>query len=154
MSETYFEGFKTLDMDPEVMKFIREPSADETVVKERFQRLQNYMKNNSGFGGFAAVEKSSGNMIGLGFLIHIEMNLEYGFEVGYRLMKSAWGKGYATELSKELIRYGFHDKKLPEIFGTTNPEHKVSQNTLKKAGMVEIGTAPYHNGSTLFKIVP
>lgn len=152
ISEKHFNPFMKMDMDPEVMKFIRKPSANETEVKERFSRLQNYMKNNPGFGGFAAIEKSSGEMIGVGFLIHIEMNTEYGYEVGYRLLKSAWGKGYATEISKKLIQYGFNDKQMTEIFGTTNPDHVVSQKTLMKAGLVKIGSGPYHGGCTLFKV--
>jgi [ribosomal protein S5]-alanine N-acetyltransferase len=152
MSEKYFEGFMMMDMDPEVMKFIRKASVTEAEVRERFERLKNYMSENSGLGGFAVVEKHSGEMVGIGFLIHIEMNTEYGHEVGYRFMQKAWGKGYATEVSKELIRYGFEVKGLPEIFGTTNPDHKVSQKTLKKAGLIEIGSGPYHGGCTLFKI--
>jgi [ribosomal protein S5]-alanine N-acetyltransferase len=154
MSEKYFNGFASMDMDADVMKFIRKPTMSEAEARERFNRLQNYMKNHQGFGGFAVVEKLTEEMIGIGFLIHIEMNPEYGYEVGYRFMKSAWGKGYATEVSRALIDYGFREKKLTEIFGTTNPEHKVSQKTLMKAGLIEIGAGSYHGGCAMFKIVP
>lgn len=152
VGDFFFPTFMEMDIDPEVMKFIRKPSADESEARMRFNKLQNYMKNFPGFGGFAISRKDSGEMLGIGFLIHIEMSPEYGYEVGYRFKRSAWGNGFATEVSKKLIQYGFEDKKLAEIFATTNPEHVVSQKTLMKAGFVKIGSATYHGGCTLFKI--
>lgn len=152
LSNEFFDSFKVMDMDPEVMNFIRKASLIEDEAMKNFKKLLTYNESYPGLGAFACIEKASGEMIGMGVLIHIELNPENDkYEVGYRLMKSAWGKGYATEIAKELIRYGLKDLNLTEIFGTTHPDHVVSQKTLMKAGLKYIGTAPYYNGSKLFR---
>lgn len=153
LQEKHFKDFLILDMDPDVMKFIRKPSTDETSARIAFNRYIDYSMNTPGFGGFAVYEKDTEAFVGLGVLIHIELKVENEkFEVGYRLGKNFWGKGYATEIAKALIEYGFKDMNLTEIYGTTHPEHKVSQKTLIKAGLKDIGTAPYYNGTKFFRI--
>lgn len=153
LDEIHFPIFLPLDMDPDVMKFIRKEAENEEVARANFQRYLNYQQKFPGFGAFSVFEKASGEFVGVGVLVHIELKPEYGkIEVGYRLAKSAWGKGYATEVAKCLIEYGFNHLGMNEIFGTTHPDHVVSQKTLKKAGLTEIGTGPYHGGCKMFLI--
>lgn len=153
LQEKHFPFFHPLDMDPEVMKFIRKEASSVEAARISFDRLLNYNKTFPGYGAFAVTEKASSEFIGLGVLIHIELKPENEkYEVGYRLARSAWGKGFATEIAKRLIAYGFEDLGLSEIYGTTHPNHVVSQKTLMKAGLERIGDAPYYNGSAFFRI--
>lgn len=154
LSEQYFEEFCQMDMDPDVMEFYTSrPHGTREAALQSFKRYQDYMKNFPQLGGFMAFAKESNLFIGLGVLIHLELNpANDRYEVGYRLPKYAWGQGYASEICKTLINYGFEALKFDEIYGTTNPSHLVSQKVLMKCGLQNIGSTPNYGGSTLFKI--
>ncbi|WP_456071448.1 GNAT family N-acetyltransferase [Enterobacter quasiroggenkampii] len=55
--------------------------------------------------------------------------------LGYRFATEAWGKGLATEFSKNSVRYGFCELKLTEISAVVRGNHVASQKVLQKAGL-------------------
>lgn len=132
-----------LDSDLEIMKYIGPPVADIDSLKPRVERTINQYKLNTGFGLWVAVEKQTNAVIGWFCLKNLDNTAE--IEVGYRLLKEFWGKGYATEMSKKLLEYGFKIKKLDEIVGITHPDHVASQNVLKKIGLSYIKDAHYYS---------
>lgn len=154
LAEEHFDLYWELDRDPEIMKFIRKHSETVEEARNHFQKSMFYDSQNPGLGLFAVTEKVTKEYVGIGVLVHIERNRDNGIEVGYRLLKNAWGKGYATEIAKRLIQYGFDELKLKEIFGTTKPDHVVSQKALMKAGLEKIGSGPFYDGCTMFRIKP
>lgn len=150
--ESDFKFFLPLDLNPAVMKFIRAAAQDEDEARVRFERLLTYNGRFSDRGAYTAFTHE-GEFIGFGFLVHIEMNPDNkDLEVGYRLSPEAWGKGYATEIARALLEYGFDKLQLNTIYATTHPDHVVSQKVLQKAGMNLVGPAPYYNGTTLFRL--
>ncbi len=60
-------------------------------------------------------------------------------DLGYRFMKSAWGKGYATEAAFACINYGFNNLGLQRIVGRAMPDNIASLKVLEKCGMTYIG---------------
>jgi RimJ/RimL family protein N-acetyltransferase len=56
-------------------------------------------------------------------------------EIGWRFATRFWGKGYASEGARELLRYGFEDKGLEEIVSFTIPINLRSQAVMKRIGM-------------------
>lgn len=56
-------------------------------------------------------------------------------DLGYRLMKKHWGKGYATEASKVCLKYGFVDLNLRRIIAKAMPDNKDSIKVMQKLGM-------------------
>ena len=60
-------------------------------------------------------------------------------EVGYILKRSAWGKGYATESCRRLLKFAFEETPLEEIVAVTDPENTASQKVLRKSGLIEEG---------------
>jgi [ribosomal protein S5]-alanine N-acetyltransferase len=56
-------------------------------------------------------------------------------ELGYWLGPDYWGKGYATEAAREILRYGFEDLRLHRIFATHFKHNPASGRILKKIGM-------------------
>ncbi len=65
-------------------------------------------------------------------------------EIGYYLARSAWGKGYATELASGLIRYGFGALGLDQIVAVILPENVASGRVLEKAGLCHAGLTDYN----------
>ena len=58
--------------------------------------------------------------------------------LGYRFAATAWGKGYATELSQAALAYGFEELGLNEVFAVVRPNHSVSIRVLEKIGMQRV----------------
>ena len=85
---------------------------------------------------FAIVESASGKLIG-GSGIFVK-NSDCGF-IGYILQKSAHGKGFATELSQALIKFGFNELNLHRIEATCDAENLASLKVLLKSGMKHEG---------------
>ncbi len=131
-----------LNSDPDVMKYIGPPRVDIKVAEESIKKLIAYYSENPGLGVWAAFEKDTDEYIGFFELAHLDNTEE--IEVGYRLHKKYWGKGYATEMSKVLIDYGFNKLGLNEIAGVTHPENIASQNVLLKCGLRYVKDAVFY----------
>lgn len=123
---------QALDADPEVMKYIGQVRSKE-MVQARVDKVLAYQKSNPGFGLWSIYTKMNERWIGWICLKHLDQSDH--IEVGYRLAQKAWHKGYATEISKRIIQYGFEVKQLDEIVGVTDPVHIRSQNVLMKCGL-------------------
>ena len=67
-------------------------------------------------------------------------------EIGYILKHSAWGKGYATEACKRLIRFAFEETPLTELVATTDHENLASQKVLLKSGLQDEGLVEAYAG--------
>jgi RimJ/RimL family protein N-acetyltransferase len=60
-------------------------------------------------------------------------------ELGYSLVQSEWGKGYATELATIVRDWAFAETDLPYLLGITMIGNTASQRVLEKLGMVALG---------------
>ncbi len=122
---------QALDADPDVMKYIGQVRSKETVLARVKQALI-YQKLNPGLGIWSVFTQKNDLWVGWICLKHLDKSDH--IELGYRLSKKSWNKGYATEMSKRIIKYGFEVKQLIEIVGVTDLAHVRSQNVLMKCG--------------------
>jgi RimJ/RimL family protein N-acetyltransferase len=99
-----------------------------------------------GFGFWAIVEKATSTIDGAVALKPLSGGPEY--EVGYHLGEFAWGKGYATEIARGAVIYGFEVRGLNRIVGVCDPENHASFHVLEKAGLVHEGRQ-FHYGHDL-----
>ncbi len=141
-----------MDRDPEVMKFIKRPTPTLKDAEAKLKRYYDYAQTQEGLGAFSIYSKDKKEFLGLGFLVHIELDSRNEVEVGYRLKKQHWGQGLATEIASTLLDYGFRKLKLHEVYGTTDPEHVVSQRILMKVGLKYVGETSFYQGCKLYKI--
>lgn len=139
--------------NPDVMKYIRKTSDTLEEAKKALERYTTYMKKAPGLGAWSLYLRDSHEHIGVGVLIHMELKIECGkVEVGYQFRPEHWGQGYAQEVTRCLIDYGFSQAGLTEIYGTTHPDHVISQSILKKCGLTPMGRLEVHGGSEAFII--
>jgi [ribosomal protein S5]-alanine N-acetyltransferase len=132
-----------LDADPRVMQYIGtgRPSTRQQ-IDAVMQRLPRAYALYPGLGTWRATRRDNGDFVGWFALKYIPGTPHV--EVGYRLRYGAWGKGYATEVGRELVRYGFDDLGLHRIVGVTHPDNVASQRVLEKIGLVDIGWGHYY----------
>jgi RimJ/RimL family protein N-acetyltransferase len=62
-------------------------------------------------------------------------------ELGYWIAVPAWGRGYATEAARRLIRFGFEQARIDEIHAHALAENTASRRVLEKAGLAFQGFA-------------
>ncbi len=89
-----------------------------------------------GYGMFAFEERSSGQVIGFGGLVHPGGQPEA--EVKYSFLQSHWGQGLASEAVPSLLAYGAEEHGLARIIATVAPGNLASQRVLIKSGMTGV----------------
>ena len=103
-------------------------------------RLKKHYKTH-GFTFFAVDELITNTFIG--FIGIINTSFEAHFtpcvEIGWRLQKESWGKGYATEGAKCCLEYGFKELHFKEIYAITPLLNKKSEKVMLKIGMKKQG---------------
>lgn len=128
-------AFRKINSDDQVMEYFPKTLTDEET--DNFYHLIKEEIKDSGYGLFAAELKGSGEFIG--FIGLHKANFEADFtpciEIGWRLKKEAWGKGYATEGARAALAYGFDTLGFKEIYSFTATINKRSENVMKKIGM-------------------
>ena len=109
-------------------------------VENLKKRLNNHFIEN-GFT-YYAIEvldtKEFIGMIGLAFQKY-ESDFTPAIDIGWRLKKSAWGKGYATEGAKRCLEFGFKELDISKIISVCVIKNTNSKNVMKKIVMTKIG---------------
>lgn len=126
-----------LDSDPTVMKFINggRPTPREEIENDVLPAFLGYYERYAGYGFWAAVEKSAGRFVGW-FHFRPAKDAPPGeIELGYRLLRSAWGKGYATEGSRALIEKGFAELGVERVVAETMVVNAASRRVMEKSGL-------------------
>jgi RimJ/RimL family protein N-acetyltransferase len=126
-----------LDGDPEVMRFLTggKPTPRDEIRDDTLPAFLRYYQRFAGYGFWAAIEKSTGEFLGwFHFRPHEGAGLDEP-ELGYRLRRSAWGKGYATEGSRALIRKGFTELDVRRVVASTMAVNVASRRVMEKAGL-------------------
>src|SRR5215203_4676893 len=57
------------------------------------------------------------------------------WEISYMLKTEEWGKGFATEIARRLVEYGFDELNLTEVVATIDDNNFASIKVVEKAGM-------------------
>jgi RimJ/RimL family protein N-acetyltransferase len=131
------ESLVELDSDPAVMRFITggraTPRAElrDDILPEWLR----YYERFEGYGFWAAIEKAAGAFVGWFHFRPAEGRPLDEPELGYRLRRSAWSKGYATEGSRALIRKGFTALGARRVVAETMTVNTASRRVMEKAGM-------------------
>jgi RimJ/RimL family protein N-acetyltransferase len=64
-------------------------------------------------------------------------------EIGWRLVRSAWGHGYAPEAAAAVLHHALESLGLNRVIATIHPENKQSLRVAEKIGMTCIGDGEY-----------
>lgn len=67
-------------------------------------------------------------------------------EIGWRLSRAYWNRGYATEAARAALRAGFQMLKLPEIVSFTPVANRRSRAVMERLGMRHDGERFDHPG--------
>ena len=89
-----------------------------------------------GFAPYAVVEQSHREVIGYcGLYYFPDVNGKPEVELGYRLRRSAWGKGYASEAARAMRDFAFDTLHLKRLIAIIDPTNIASIRVAKGIGM-------------------
>jgi ribosomal-protein-alanine N-acetyltransferase len=127
------EPFAAINSDPEIAYWLGGPAfAANPAQVERY----NASIDEHGFGRFAVERLGDGALIGAVGPMPIFAGLPVsGFEIGWRIVRSAWGKGYATEAARAAMDRAF-SLGVEEMLAFTAESNVRSQAVMGHLGLV------------------
>lgn len=140
-----------LNSDAEVMRYLTggrptplEEIRDQIIpyhlaVYQRYDRL----------GTWAAESPATGEFLGW---FHFRPGPDgdtTNIDLGYRLRRTAWNKGYATEGSRALISMGFTELGIQRVFAHTMAVNTASRRVMDKCGLTFERTIPYEGPDSI-----
>ena len=123
-----------LNTDPDVIKYADDPAEDLEETRRRLEEgpLSDYKKY--GYGRFAVELKETGEVIGFCGIKYLpEIDLP---EVGFRYLKTYWGKGIGTEAARVCVDFARQDLKIKKLVALIIPENIASIRVAEKLGML------------------
>lgn len=136
-TEADLDNLFDLDSDPAVMRFLTggKPTPRAVIESEILPRFLQSYESSDCLGYWAAVDKASGEFLGWFGLMPGEGGSASDLLLGYRLRRSAWRKGYATEGALALIGKAFTELGVQGIRATTFEDNLASIRVMEKVGM-------------------
>jgi RimJ/RimL family protein N-acetyltransferase len=129
------EPYRVMCADPQVMVDYAAPFTAE-IAEERFGRHMAAF-GRDGFGKWALRRKDDGAYLGYCGVSPIWQTLALapGFEIGWRMVRLAWGQGYATEAARASLADLFARTTAEEVLCYTQPTNARSQAVMRRLGL-------------------
>jgi RimJ/RimL family protein N-acetyltransferase/uncharacterized damage-inducible protein DinB len=137
LADSDVDNLVELNSDPEVLRFLTggKPIPREAIVGNFLPKVFGYYERFAGLGYWAAEEKSTAEFLGWFALEPGHGGSAVDVELGYRLRRAAWGKGYATEGSRALVRKAFTELGVERVYAETMAVNARSRRVMAKSGL-------------------
>jgi RimJ/RimL family protein N-acetyltransferase len=139
---------------PYMLRQLNEPSFIESIADRGVRTLQQaeaYLLNgaiasynSNGFGFWAVIEKSSGQIIGMSGLVKRDVLPDP--DLGYAFLPEHFGQGLAFEATQACVTAARRDFALPRLLAIVNPGNAPSRRLLEKLGFAFSGMRPVYAG--------
>ncbi len=138
--EEDLDAFAEMNADPEVMAYFPQGLTREE-TRAYIKRLQKQFRDR-GYTYFATEVLKTGDFIGFIGLGWQDYQAPFtpATDIGWRLKREAWGKGYATEGARRCLGYAFETLHLERVVAVCPVLNKASERVMQKSGMALGGT--------------
>lgn len=130
-----FGPFAELNADPAVMEFF--PAVLTTAESDAAADANRSHIDEYGWGLWAVELLETEQFIGFTGLWRVPPDYPFvpAVEVGWRLARAHWGRGFATEAVRAAVKFGFDEVGLQEIVSMTAVANTRSRRVMEKLGM-------------------
>lgn len=139
------ESCLLMDRDPEVVQYIdgpwNSPEKHKNFVIERISH-----RYPDGLGYWTIEAKKDHRFLGWILLIPIDLTSS-NIEIGWRLIRDAWGRGYATEAAKVILHHAVNTVGIKKLYADIHPENIGSMKVAEKLGFIDKGLMKNEDGS-------
>jgi RimJ/RimL family protein N-acetyltransferase len=146
------DDLHAMDGDADVMRYLGTglPPRTRGECAQALARMAEGYARRPGYGLLHASRRDDGSFVGGCGVFPTPEGGE--IEIAYRLRRSCWGHGYATEMAAAVLAHAFTTLRLERVIGLTWPENAASARVLRKIGMRPAGTA-FHYGREMNQFV-
>lgn len=133
------EAFIKLNEDEEVMRFFPTTQTKEQTLAQ-IARIKTHFTNHN-YGLYALERIDKGEFIGYTGFAHPTFTSYFTpcVEIGWRLSKENWNKGFATEAASACLQHGFSALGFEEIYSFTATINLPSIRVMEKIGLKKQG---------------
>ncbi|MCG8457224.1 MAG: GNAT family N-acetyltransferase [Holophagales bacterium] len=138
----HLDALSELLGDPEVMRYSVTGRQDRAAARRWLEKaIRSYARTGWGhwaveaIAGDGATGDDAGETLGFCGLKGFDVEGTYEVEVGYRLRRRFWGRGYATEAARAARDAAFTVFDLPRVISLIEPENTASIRVAEKVGM-------------------
>jgi RimJ/RimL family protein N-acetyltransferase len=150
-TEDDVDNLFNLNGDPEVMRYLTggRPTPREEIRDQIIPFHLTCYARMDRLGTWAAESTDTGEFLGW---FHFRPGSDgdiTNIDLGYRLRRSTWNNGYATEGSRALISMGFTDLGVERVFAHTMTVNTASRRVMEKCGLTLVRTTPYEGADAI-----
>ena len=126
------DAYAAMCADPDVMRYLGDgkPLDRPNAWRQMAMILGHWPLR--GYGLFALEEKTTGALVGRAGIFEPEG--WPGFEAGWMLRRESWGKGYATEAARRVLRWAFTDLGREHVISLIREANKPSIRVAERLG--------------------
>ena len=143
-TDDHLDGLSAMNSDPEVMRYL----SGQPETREQTQAVIERVKArwaDTGYSWWALVERDTGEVVGAGALQNLRREMaplpdrDCPLEIGWRLRRDRWGRGYALEAAIAIADYTFDTWHPDELLAVCDPANTASSSVMKRLGMQDQG---------------
>jgi ribosomal-protein-alanine N-acetyltransferase len=137
--------FAAMSADPEVMRYF--PKLLSREESDALIENQGALLELRGWGLWAVEVVGGAPFVGFVGLAEPQFDAHFTpcVEVGWRLAREHWGRGYATEAARAVVAFGFDELALDEIVALTTAANVHSRRVMDRLGMTHDQTDDFEH---------
>ena len=145
ITENHYERMRTLNTDPEVMTYLNagQPETEED-TRAGVARVTGRWAE-WGYSWWALIRLDDGEMVGMACLQHLDGDKSKPHEIGWRLARTGWGQGYASEAAAAIVAHAFNVVGAPEVVAVAHPDNAASIKVMTRLGMQYAGMERHYD---------
>ena len=133
-TDEHFEGLHDMNRDPEVMRYISGKAETPEGTHQFIERVKARWAD-WGYSWWSFFELETGQIVGAGAIQHLGRDKANPIEIGWRLRRDRWGRGYASEAAQAMAGFAFDTLKVPLLTAICQPANTASSHVMEKLGM-------------------
>ena len=135
----HLSGLSALNSDPEVMRYItgrgETPEETRAVIERVRARWVKW-----GYSWWTMIARASDEIVGIGCIQNLrksgtEPDPECPFEIGWRVRRDRWRRGFAIEAARAMAEFAFTELGAPTLYAVCDPQNAASIAVMRKLGM-------------------
>jgi RimJ/RimL family protein N-acetyltransferase len=145
INESYYERMRVLNTDPEVMTYLNagQPETEEDTRAAISRTMGRWVE--WGYSWWAMIRLDDGALVGMACLQHLSGDRANPLEIGWRLARTSWGQGYASEAAAAIVAHAFDVVGAPEVVAVAHPDNAASIKVMTRMGMQYAGMERHYD---------
>jgi RimJ/RimL family protein N-acetyltransferase len=140
IADHHLDAMNAMNSDPEVMRYLSgkpETRGETMAVIERVKARW----ADTGYSWWAAMALDTGEFVGAGALQNLRREMALlpdpgcPLEMGWRLSRAHWGRGFASEIAIAIRDFAFEIQAPDELLAVCNPDNTASSRVMERIGM-------------------